>query len=421
MTTITMREVGGRQIAPADLEEFKDYVRAWLPEGLPRVGEQGSPEESLEDMTARHRVLQRRVWDGGLAGIMYPTEYGGLGLTREHQLAFLDLAEGYETPTAFSVTHGILIPTLLDFGTEEQKSEHIPAALRGDEMWVQLLSEPSGGSDMAGALTRAIRDGETYVVNGSKIWSTYAHVANFGMLLCRTDPDVPKHRGLSMIIVPLINGNGLSINPIRLATGDSDFCQEFFDDLSLPADNLIGRENDGWSVASQLLFHERSMVGNSSLNDSRPGGRGETRRGRQPSRGPGRAPGLQRRRGRPAAGRGSPDHRRADPVRPGPDHRRTGRRRAAGAGGEPAQTDVVPVPLPRARAGHSGRRRRCDRLGRRVRLRDTGGAVAGRPDRHGGGGTNEMQRNVVGERVLGLPREYSPDKDRPFSEVRHNR
>jgi alkylation response protein AidB-like acyl-CoA dehydrogenase len=417
--TTEMREIDGRMLAPEELGAFREYVRSWLPEGLPRAGEESAPDESLESMTARHRVLQRRLWDGGLAGIGYPVQYGGLGLSRAHRQVFLDEAAGYETPDAFSVSHGILIPTLLDFGTEEQKTRYIPASLRGDEMWVQLLSEPSGGSDMAGALTRALRDGDTYVVNGAKIWSTYAHVADWGMALVRTNPEAPKHRGLSMLIVPLVNGNGLTINPIRLATGDSDFCEEFFDDLSLPADSLVGRENDGWSVASRLLFHERNMVGGNSLNDS-------VGRRREETGGPDSLVALAQRLGLAD-----------DPVV----------RQLVGEG--LVLTGLMPYALERVSAamsagtipgpGASLLKLASALIGYRrseiaVQISGASGVVWDAEDdatspgiawlgaRIGtiAGGSNEMQRNVVSERVLDLPREYTPDKDRPFSAVRHN-
>jgi alkylation response protein AidB-like acyl-CoA dehydrogenase len=418
-TTNHTRTVDGRELAPSDLEEFRAYVRGWVPTALPRLGQENRPGEGVEEQAQRHRGLQRRVWDGGLAGILYPTEYGGLGLTREHQQAFYEETEGYELPRAFSVSHGILIPTLLDFGTEEQKKAHIPASLRGDEIWVQLLSEPSGGSDMAGALTRAIRDGETYVVNGSKIWSTYAHFADFGMLLCRTDTGVPKHRGLSMLIVPLVESDGLSINPIRLATGDSDFCQEFFTDLSLPEDSLVGRENDGWSVASKLLFHERNMVGDNSMNDSRTSASDDAD-GTDATvtlataLGLGKDPVVRQLVGEALTWEGLIPFARerinaglVSGALPGPgasllklltslSHYRKSEIEVQIAGSSGVvwghDLDAIAPGLPW--------------LGARI------GTVAG--------GTNEMQRNVVSERVLGLPREYMPEKDLPFSEVRHN-
>ena len=156
------------------------------------------------------------------------------------------------------VSIGMMAATLLDHGSELLKQRHLPRMLRGDEEWMQLLSEPSGGSDMAGALTRLTRDGDTYILNGSKMWSSGAAQADYGLCLARTDWDVPKHRGLSMIVVPLKDTPGLTIDPIRAVTGvDGHFCTEFFDDIQLPAENLVGEENQGWAVAQRLLYHER--------------------------------------------------------------------------------------------------------------------------------------------------------------------
>ena len=148
------------------------------------------------------RELQARMFDAGFTGFMFPAEYGGGGLTVEHQKAFFEEAAGYVLPSYFAVSIGMLGPTILDYGTEEQKARHLPKILRGDEIFVQLLSEPSGGSDLAGALTR-MRDGDTWVINGSKIWTSGADIATHGLMLARTDGSVPKHRGLSMLIVPL--------------------------------------------------------------------------------------------------------------------------------------------------------------------------------------------------------------------------
>ena len=200
------------------------------------------------------------MFDAGFTAFAFPAEYGGGGLTVEHQKAFFEEAEGYVLPSFFAVSMGMLGPTILDYGTEEQKARHLPKILRGDEIFVQLLSEPSGGSDMAGALTRATRDGDTWVINGSKIWTSGADIATHGLMLARTDGNVPKHRGLSMFIVPLGNHPGVTIEPILQVSGEADFCQEFFDDVTLPADHLLGSENDGWAVAQRLLFHERNTT-----------------------------------------------------------------------------------------------------------------------------------------------------------------
>ena len=193
-----------------------------------------------------------------------PAEYGGLGLPRAHQRAFTQESLPYQMPTLFNVpTLSILAPTLLDFGTEEQKKRHLPAILRGDELWVQFLSEPSGGSDLAGLVTQATRDGDVFVLNGSKIWSSGAFRSDYAMCLARTDPHVPKHQGLTMFILK-IHQPGIEVQRISMVSGMAEFCQEFFDDVAIPAENVIGQVNDGWTVASRLLYHERDAVGGGS-------------------------------------------------------------------------------------------------------------------------------------------------------------
>lgn len=404
-----------RPPVPVDLDEFRGHVRRWLPGGLPKVGERSRSGESLEERAARHRVLQRRLWDANLAGIRYPREYGGLGLTREHQAVFLEEAAAYELPTVMSVTHAIIMPTLLDFGTPEQCAEHVPAALRGDRMWVQLLSEPSGGSDMAGALTRAVKDGDVFVVNGSKTWSTSAHVADCGLLLARSDSDMPKHRGLSMFIVPL-DAEGVTVKPIRLATGVSDFCEEFFDDVIVPADNLVGGLNEGWSVASRLLFHERSMVGDNGMNDSRA----------VPARdnGPDPLVALVQR-----LGNGDdPSVRQMLGEALALAHLKAPAVAHIGAGLRSGRLPGPGASLLKLLSSQVGYRR----LELAMQIAGSNSVVWDDGDEQTGldwlgarghsiaGGTNEMQLNQISERVLGLPREPMPDRDKPFSQVRHN-
>lgn len=408
--------VDDRPSVPTDLDDFRAYVRRWLPGNLPKIGEQSHPGEPAEEQAARHRAMQRRLWDAHLAGILYPPAYGGLGLTREHQAAFLDETAGYELPTIMSVTHAVILPTLLDFGTAEQCARHVPAGLRGEEIAVQLLSEPSGGSDMAAALTRAVRDDDDFILNGAKVWSTSAHVADYGLLLARTDPELSKHRGLSMFVVPL-DAEGVTVNPIQLATGASDFCEEFFDDVRIPVGNLVGQLNDGWAVASRLLFHERSMVGDSGMNDCRFIPAGEERDDPLVAL-------VQR------LGIGS------DPVvrqllgealtlahvkRPAVEHI-----------GEALQSGRFPAPgasLLKLLSSHIGYRR----LEIGMEIAGESGIVWDGPDEESpgvqflgarahtlAGGTTEMQLNQISERVLGLPREMSNDKDLPFSQLPHN-
>lgn len=405
-----------RPEVPADLDAFRTHVRRWLPGQLPKAGEHCRPGEPVEERAERHRVIQRRLWDANLAGILYPRQYGGLGLTRAHQAVFLEETAQYELPTMMAVTHAVILPTLLEFGTPAQCARHVPAGLRGDEIAVQLLSEPSGGSDMAAALTRATRDDGVFVVNGAKVWSTSAHVADYGLLLARTDPEIPKHRGLSVFIVPL-HDVGVTVNPIRLATGASEFCEEFFDDVRVPAENLVGGLNDGWSVASRILFHERSMVGDSGMNDSRYTSAAEERNDPLVS--------LVRRLGIAS-----------DPVvrqllgealalahlkRPAVEHI-----------GEGLRSGRFPGPgasLLKLLSSHIGYRR----LEIAMEIAGDHGIVWDGADEESpgiqwlgarahtlAGGTTEMQLNQISERVLGLPRDPTNDRDLPFSQLPHN-
>ncbi|HUD16473.1 MAG TPA: acyl-CoA dehydrogenase family protein, partial [Acidimicrobiales bacterium] len=252
--------------AMEDVEAFRLRARAWLAETMPRLPE-GMDNFHLvqeDEMGERARHLQRTLFDGGFAGLCFPIEYGGHGLTRAHQQAFTQESIGYQMPTVFNVpTLSILAPTLLDFGTEEHKLRHIPAILRGDELWVQFLSEPSGGSDLAGLVTQATRDGDVFVMNGSKIWSSGAFRSDYAMCLVRTDPHVPKHQGLTMLLVK-IHQPGIEVQRIKMVNGMAEFCQEFFDDVPIPVSDVIGKVNDGWTVASRLLIHEREAVGGGS-------------------------------------------------------------------------------------------------------------------------------------------------------------
>jgi alkylation response protein AidB-like acyl-CoA dehydrogenase len=246
---------------PPDLASFRTELRRWLSTSFPK--EDGPPRTGSDRDPERHRHLQRLLFEGGFAGLTYPVAYGGRGLSPEFQDAFNEEAAGYELPTLFNVTIGILGPTILDFGSEEQKRRHLPAILRGDELWVQLLSEPASGSDLAGCITRATRDGDQWILNGSKIWSTGAHFSDFALCLARSNWSQPKHRGLTMYILALVQA-GIDIEPIRQANGDAEFCQEFITDVAIDATATLGEENAGWQVASRLLYHERNLAGAAS-------------------------------------------------------------------------------------------------------------------------------------------------------------
>ena len=240
---------------------------------MPRVDVASPPvlERDSIALWQRAREIQGRLYDGGFAGICFPSEYGGLGLDYEYKKAFGAEAVGYEMPVVLNVPcFAICCATILDMGSEEQKRTHIAAALRGDEVLVQLLSEPNGGSDLAGVITRAERRGDRWVVNGAKTWSTSAFAADFGLCLARTDWEVPKHDGLTMFLMPL-RAPGLTMNRIRQVDGTAEFCEEFFDDVELGDDAVVGEPGRGWEVASCQLYDERRTMGDGSEFTTGPG------------------------------------------------------------------------------------------------------------------------------------------------------
>lgn len=250
------------------LAEYRLHAKVWLAANLTPLCryDDGSyynldAEQRTTETTMRARGIQRKLYDGGYAGIEYPVKYGGQGLTVEHDRVFREEATGYEMPgRVFYPTLNILGPTLLEFGTEEQKQRHIPKMLSGEEIWLQLLSEPRGGSDLAGLITRADLDESSYIVNGAKIWSTGAQFADYGFCATRTDWDVPKHEGITVLFMDLTSP-GVDIQPIRQINGEDEFCQEFLTDVRVPVENVVGRPNCGWAVLRGLLEIEHNAVG----------------------------------------------------------------------------------------------------------------------------------------------------------------
>jgi alkylation response protein AidB-like acyl-CoA dehydrogenase len=401
------------------VEDFRARARAWLAENMPPFP--GQVEDRIGDDRREHeRRLQRRLWDGGFAGICFPASYGGLGLTATHQRAFTEESRPYDMPFSLNIpTLGILAPTLLDYGSHEQKLRHLPAILRGEELWVQFLSEPSGGSDLAGCLTRADRDGDVFVLNGSKIWSSSAHVSDYAMCLARTNWDVPKHRGLTMFILK-IHQPGVTVTQIRQLDGSMDFCQEFFDDVPVPASDVVGEVDDGWTVASRLLVHERNTVGGASTYTS----------GRNPGRDETRADADLLAMVREGGLVADPHARQL--LAEARIRQLVGsqlvRRVAAGMG-----SGALPAPAGALLKLFSATAvmRRCEIVlelaGRAAPTWPEGADTPGRrlaevslwrQSLSLGGGSNEMQRNIISERLLGMPREPAADRDVPYREVR---
>jgi alkylation response protein AidB-like acyl-CoA dehydrogenase len=407
-----------------DVEDFRRRARTFIRDNLKPVGpiplhgllrNDRNDEEELAAVE-RDRQVQRLLFDGGLAGICFPKAYGGQGLTPAHQQALNEELVGYEYPARIqSPTISPCAAVLLDFGTEEQKQRHIPAILKGEELWMQFLSEPSGGSDVAGAQTTAVRDGGEWVLNGSKVWTTGAWWSDWGLCLARTNWDVPKHRGLSVFMLP-IHQPGIEVHRIEMLNGSREFCQEFLTDVRVPDGDRIGEVDDGWTVGIRWMFHERMLHNSPYITIPAGEAHGGVGAGVVYD----------------VASRGGhlDDPRVRDLV------------------GEAHVLAVVREHLQRRLADGLSRRAISDQAAAIGRLFagvtstrttsivfDIAGADGGAwSDDDGelaecgndflmrqvaciGGGTTEMARNVISERVLGMPRERTLDRDVAFRDV----
>jgi alkylation response protein AidB-like acyl-CoA dehydrogenase len=254
--------------------EYAEKARAWVVANLePRaadldVGEFRPVEYYTPEVVARNRALQRKIFDAGYAGISIQEEYGGQGLTPEHANAFLDAASGYALPdfgTSTITTWRMCVPNLMANAAPGLLRFIIPRVLRGEALICQFLSEPSSGSDLAGARTRAIRDGDDWIISGQKTWSTYAQVADWGLCLTRTNWEVPKHRGLTWFLVP-VRDEAVTIRPIRQITGQASYCDSFFDNLRIPDLYRMGEVDRGWEVTQKWLVIERGAAQAASVN-----------------------------------------------------------------------------------------------------------------------------------------------------------
>jgi alkylation response protein AidB-like acyl-CoA dehydrogenase len=406
------------------VDDFRHRARTWLSDNMPVVDPGDPPHYRIDSVDSwnRARELQRRIYAGGLAGICFPTEYGGLGLPYEYQRAFDAETGGYELPYLLNVPSlAICAATILDLGTEEQKREHIAAAIRGDEVLAQLLSEPGAGSDLASVSTRSECRNGKWIINGSKIWSTAAFAADYGLCLTRSNWSVPKHEGLTMFLVGL-NQPGVTVRRIVQINGRSEFCEVFLDDVEVPADAMVGEENKGWAVASRQLYHERRAMGGGSEFAS----------------------GIEE----------FPDSNR--PIDLLKLANKVGKKQdtstLASIGKVLAQwtvhDELIPHVMSKIADGQLP-----DTAGSIIRIfvaeteqlaNDVGAKIAGAGIAVGGaedsdeeitlsrnflsrqiisigGGTSEMARNVISERILNMPREVAADRGLPFNEVKGNR
>jgi alkylation response protein AidB-like acyl-CoA dehydrogenase len=240
------------QLSPAQRDEFAQRCRAFLVEATAP----GSPT-TMEAAKA----FQASLVSAGLAGLRYATEYGGAGLSAEHERIYRRVAQEFP-PMAdkLVISHGMCLPVLDEFGTQEQKRAYMPDNIAARTVWCQMFSEPGAGSDVASLQTRAVRDGDEWIVNGQKVWTTLAHQSDFGVVIVRTDPELPKHAGISMLIVEM-RTPGIEVRPIHQIDGASHFNEVFFTDVRIPVENLLGTYNDGWRQATAMLMYERVAIG----------------------------------------------------------------------------------------------------------------------------------------------------------------
>jgi alkylation response protein AidB-like acyl-CoA dehydrogenase len=241
-----------------DTTAFRERIRTFLREHLPSdwKGLGGIPTEDVLGFLNQWRVV---LHDNGLLAPQWPAAYGGGGLSHTEAVVLAEEFQKAGAPTgAFNDVFniGMIGNTILAVGTEEQKQHYIPKLLSGEHVWCQGFSEPNSGSDLASLACRAIRDGDEWVINGQKIWTTYGHLANHIFLLARTDPDAPRHRGITFLLVPM-DQPGVEVRPIKMLSGDSEFNEVFFTDARCPVENVLGGENNGWMVAMTLLGFER--------------------------------------------------------------------------------------------------------------------------------------------------------------------
>jgi alkylation response protein AidB-like acyl-CoA dehydrogenase len=387
---------------------FRAEARAWLDEHAPL---KGSPEDfstgylegtmSDEEHTRRQKTWQRTLFDHGWAGITWPKAFGGRGGTPLQSAIFTQEHNRYGVSVgAFSVGIGMAGPTIMRHGTEEQKARFLRPMLRGEELWCQLFSEPGAGSDLAGVSTRAVEDGDEWVVTGQKVWTSMATESEWGILLARTDPDAPKHKGITYFLVDMASP-GFDIRPLRQMTGASHFSEVFLDEVRIPADQVLGDVHGGWGCAITTLSNERGLIaGGNRASDTVALIAHAQKLGRSD-----------------------------DPVLRQALVDCWTRQQIQRYLGFRAQTALSQgrAPGPETSIMKLFAAEYLRRLGdTALSMLGADGMVTGSgwterflhaPSIRIAGGSNEIQRNIVGERVLGLPREAQTDREAPFRDL----
>ena len=395
---------------PADAEEFRGEIRAWLTDNLPDGWFDDGFEMSDDERTQFNIDWPKKLFAGGWICATWPKEYGGKGLTTmQGGVLSVEFARAKAPMRGDFFGDTLVGPTILQWGTEEQKQEFLPGILQGTTRWCQGFSEPNSGSDLASLKTSAVLDGDQWVINGQKVWTTLAHVSDYGLIIARTDPEQPKHAGISMFILDM-KAPGVEIRPIHQIDGGSHFNEVFFTDVHIPKDWLVGEFNAGWKMATAMLMYERVAIG--------------------------------------SAGAGKIDQ-------PTYEMLANAAKRSGRLDDPVVRDDLMKIYAMETTKSLIAMRTRAEMkagktpgpggslgklygavIARKMRefaLEIAGpGSVAWEPGDSGelqrivlnsfssniAGGTDEIQRNIIGDRVLGLPREPSVDKGVPFKDLK---
>lgn len=398
--------------------EFRTKVRAWLDahakKRVKKTTDAGEGEDfSMSDLAAA-RAWQKTKAEAGYARITWPKGMGGIGGTPMQSIIFSQEEANYDVPSGapFVIGLGMCIPTLMTYGTDEDKKRYVLPAVQGDEIWSQLFSEPAGGSDVANLRMRAEKSGDTWTINGSKIWTTGAMISDYGLLLTRTDPNVPKHKGLTMFYFSM-RSPGVDVRPIKQASGTSGFSEIFLTDVKIPDSQRLGEVGQGWGVALTTLMHERLAVG---------GGQGspvdvpqliELARSIELEDGPALKNAAVRE-------KIADWYVRSAGLRYTTFRTMTALSKGEQPGPEASIAKVIVAPKLQDLAAYA------------LELQGEAGVIQGREAAMQGmfqgaffwgaglriaGGTDEILRNIIAERVLGLPPDLRVDKDVPFNKI----
>jgi alkylation response protein AidB-like acyl-CoA dehydrogenase len=393
---------------------FRAEARAWLeahakprdPKAVGNGMQLVAGSEAEKNHVREAQAWQATLYEHGWAGITWPKEYGGRGGTSVQQMIWnQELAKFDAAPGVFAQGIGMAGPTLIKHGTEEQKQRFLGPMLRGDELWCQLFSEPGAGSDLAALSTRAVRDGDEFVVNGQKVWTSSAHYSDWGILLARTDFDAPKHQGITFFLVDM-RSPGIEVRPLKQITGIAHFNEVFFDDVRIPVANVVGEVNRGWGVTMTTLTSERTLIGGNA-STSRQDIIDMVRRadaGTDPIVRQGAASIIAQLeilkymgwRVQTSISQGTAAGAVSSVLKLGYTRLQTEMNDFAMAlGGAEAMLLDSAEPA----------------VGRRAQQ------FLGQWSSKIGGGTDQVQRNIVGERILGLPGDIRADKDIPFKDI----